>query len=388
MEEDHCALCNWCQKHGKLQNGVRACVPYQCYRNGSCRFHFPYPVSINPAAFLDTSIKGGQKHFVAEWNNPWMNQHSTPVLLAWRANVDLQPVLDKKAAIKYVCKYASKPEVLSQSYRDALTNFCSRMPHDLPAEKAVSRLFARMAADRDISAQEAVHLLLGDKVVGCSRTFVNLNAYIDTPHLLKETPGLDEDDSVFESAFFSRYKKRAQTKEGLSAFDFCRMFDVKNGAFFILTFHVFFVLTQLVSGGPNCFPRRQRKDVIVRMWPRQMVIPPTDDSGFEKWALCQLRLHKSFRRMDDLCSPSITDVFFSHLDGGGFPHLNKHGFHNGNSVQDNDDGSLPAVSLMNNNSERDTVLQQDDYQFLMNVVGVQSDSMFLLGNREVDITCS
>jgi hypothetical protein len=31
---------------------------------------------------------------------------------------------------------------------------------------------------------------------------------------------------------------------------------------------------------------------------------------------------------------------------------------------------LPAVSLMNNNSERDTDLQQDDYQFLMNVVGI------------------
>jgi hypothetical protein len=54
-----------------------------------------------------------------------MNQHSTLVLLAWRANVDLQPVLDKKAAIKYVCKYATKPEVLSQSYHNALTDFCS-----------------------------------------------------------------------------------------------------------------------------------------------------------------------------------------------------------------------------------------------------------------------
>lgn len=193
-------------------------------------------MSINPTAFLDTGVKGGRKQFAAERNDPWMNQHSTPVLLAWRANVDLQPVLDKKAAIKYVCKYASKPEVLSQSYRDALTDFCSRMPHDLPAEKAVSRLFARMAADRDISAQEAVHLLLGDKLVGCSRTFVNLNAYVDAPHLLKETPGLDEDDCIFETAFFDRYEKRPQTEERLSAFEFCRMFDIKNGAFFVLFF--------------------------------------------------------------------------------------------------------------------------------------------------------
>ena len=207
-ETDHCDLCNRCQKHGKLQNGVRACVPFQCYRKGSCRFHFPYPISFRPVAFVDSEDEEGRKHFVAERNDPWMNQHSTPVLLAWRANIDFQPVLDKKAAIKYVSKYASKPEVLSQSYRDALKDFCSWMPHDFPAEKAVGRLFARMAADRDISAQEAVHLLLGDKLVGCSRTFVNLNANIDAPHLLKEVPNLDDEDTVFESAFFAWYEKR------------------------------------------------------------------------------------------------------------------------------------------------------------------------------------
>jgi hypothetical protein len=42
------------------------------------------------------------------------------------------------------------------------------MPEDQPAENAVQRLFARMAADRDISAQEAIHLLLGEQLVGCS----------------------------------------------------------------------------------------------------------------------------------------------------------------------------------------------------------------------------
>jgi hypothetical protein len=114
------------------------------------------------------------------------------------------------------------------------------------AENAVSHLFARMAADRDISAQEVVHLLLGDKVVGCSRTFVNLDAYVDAPHLLKETPGLDEDDCIFESTFFSRYKRWPQTKERLSVFNFCRMFNVKNGVFFVFTIRVSFVLTQLV----------------------------------------------------------------------------------------------------------------------------------------------
>lgn len=242
MEDDHCALCNRCQKHGKITHGVRACLSSQCFKKGSCRFHFPYPICVEATASVDGEKEGSRKRFSAERNDPWMNQHSPSVLLAWRANVDLQPVLDKKAAIQYVSKYASKPEVLSQSYREALSDFCSRTPHDVPAERAVQRLFAKMAADRDISAQEAVHLLLGDKLVGCSRTFVTLNAYIDAPHLLKETVGVDDDDSVFENAFFATYEKRPVKLEQLNAVEFCKSFDAKRSLFSVNFFPIYFFL--------------------------------------------------------------------------------------------------------------------------------------------------
>lgn len=175
LKEDHCALCNRCQKHGALRNGVRTCHPSQCFKKGACRYHFPYAVAKQPNVFIEQEKGASRKRFTAQHNDPWLNQHSKVVLLGWRANIDLQPVLDRQAAIKYVSKYASKPEVISQSYRDALGDFCNRLPQELPAENAVRRLFAKMAADRDISAQEAVHLLLGENLVGCSRSFVNLN---------------------------------------------------------------------------------------------------------------------------------------------------------------------------------------------------------------------
>jgi hypothetical protein len=228
LEQDHCALCNRCQKHGAIRRGVRSCQPSQCFRKGLCRFHFPYPFNEQPLVFLAEENGTPRKRFAATRNDPWLNQHSRTVLLGWRANVDLQPVLDRQAAIKYVSKYASKPEVLSQSYRDALGDFCSRLPQNLPAENAVRRLFARMAADRDISAQEAVHLLLGEKLVGCSRSFVNLNASVDAPHVLKDVVQLDEDDCTFESAFFAHYEQRPAHLETLAAVDYCRQFDVKR----------------------------------------------------------------------------------------------------------------------------------------------------------------
>ena len=220
--------------HGTSNNNsIHACVPAQCFKKGVCRFHFPYSITSEPVAFVNEEDNMSRKTFAAKCNDPWLNQHSIPLLLAWRANVDVQLVLDKKSAIKYVSKYASKPEVLSQSYHDTLGNFCSPLPHNLPAEKAVQQLFVKMAADWDILAQEAVHLLLGNKLVGCSRTFVNLNANVDAPHLLKETPDLDDEDYVFESAFFSHYKRWPAAQNHLNAVDYCKVFDVKWGLFFI-----------------------------------------------------------------------------------------------------------------------------------------------------------
>lgn len=132
----------------------------------------------------------------------------------------------------YISKYASKPEALSESYHMALNEFCSRVPARLPAKSAVQRLFARMAADRDISAQEAVHLLLGEPLVGCSRSFVNLNAQTDAPHALWNTLELDEDDPAFEASFFARYQTRPDHLVHLNAIDFCKSFNVTQRSFF------------------------------------------------------------------------------------------------------------------------------------------------------------
>lgn len=122
----------------------------------------------NPLLMLKTLNQGRTSNSAPlAHNDAWLNQHSRAILIGWRANTDHQPVLDCKAAIIYISKYASKPETVSNGYHDALKEFCLHLPQDLPAKNAVQCLFARMA-DRDISTQEAVHLLLGDKLVGCS----------------------------------------------------------------------------------------------------------------------------------------------------------------------------------------------------------------------------
>jgi hypothetical protein len=208
----------------------------QCFKRGSCRFHFPYPVSDEPRAFIEGNGHHSRKRFAAVCNDPWLNQHAKLVLLGWRANMDMQPILDREAAMTYISKYASKPEALSDSYHTALKEFCSRLPAGLPAESAVQRLFARMAADRDISAQEAIHLLLGEQLVGCSRSFVNLNAQSDAPHALRNPLELDDNDPAFEDSFFAHYQTCPDHLAHLNAIEFCKSFTVLQRTFFVSCF--------------------------------------------------------------------------------------------------------------------------------------------------------
>ena len=119
-------------------------------------------------------------------------------------------------------------KVMSDLYHQALSTFCRRLPQNLPAKRTVQSLFAKMASDHDISAQEAIHLLLCEKLVGCSQSFVNLNSNIDTRNILTDTADLDNDDIVFKENFFQRYKARLTEFSHLNAVEYCSLFDVNK----------------------------------------------------------------------------------------------------------------------------------------------------------------
>ena len=143
-------------------------------------------------------------------------------------------MLDRTVAIKYISKYTSKPETPSDSYLQALTTFCNRLPHHLPVERAVQSLFAKMAADRDISTQEAVYLLLGENLVECSRSFVNLNTDVEAPEVLRDQTDLDDEDAAFNEPFFQQYQTRPPQFDCLNTVKYCMQFNAHSGWYPIL----------------------------------------------------------------------------------------------------------------------------------------------------------
>ena len=117
-----------------------------------CRFNFPH--ALVERSFLE---KDQKERFVFQCrrNDESLNRYNAFIISNWRANIDVQAVTSKHAAIEYVAKYAAKSEPRSNHYIELLTNIVhSEMSENDNARRAVQKLMIRTISERDISSQE------------------------------------------------------------------------------------------------------------------------------------------------------------------------------------------------------------------------------------------
>ena len=114
----------------------------------------------------------------------------------WRANVDLKPVLSIHATLQYVSKYASKAELRSAAFSEILNQILSESIPDDPILTSVQKLLLHSVAERDISAQETCHLLLGIPLYHLSRAFVSLNLNKESPRWIRDTGESGESSTI------------------------------------------------------------------------------------------------------------------------------------------------------------------------------------------------
>ena len=105
-------------------------------------------------------IKDGRVHvkLATRRNDPLMNSHCRIHMQGWRANVDLQLILDKEAAVRYMVKYASKPEKRSDNAGEIFTSIMG-VEHGDTAHWW-RRLMLKCVGNRDMGAQETAHSIL------------------------------------------------------------------------------------------------------------------------------------------------------------------------------------------------------------------------------------
>ncbi|CAB4041852.1 Hypothetical predicted protein [Paramuricea clavata] len=93
----------------------------------------------------------------------------------WRANVDLQVIVDEKACARYMAKYAAKGEPRSKSASEILKLSVSSLQNDDQVSSAFKKAMIQVAGDRDMAAQETAHMLLSLPLIGCTFSFVTIS---------------------------------------------------------------------------------------------------------------------------------------------------------------------------------------------------------------------
>ena len=173
------ALLNRLQQHS-------TCRPSYCLRTRkgetqpSCRFFFPRPAAAQPSVTKEVNHKDWM--FAPARNQELLNQCSPAITMGWLANTDVQPSVTLRGVLQYLSKYASKAEKASVSYVELQSQILPHVNSRAPALSFVSRLLNKLIGERDWSAQEVSHILLGLPLQDASRQVVTLDCRPEEVH--------------------------------------------------------------------------------------------------------------------------------------------------------------------------------------------------------------
>ncbi|CAK5270705.1 unnamed protein product [Mycena citricolor] len=282
--EELADLLNWVQRHSKCVARycqVKRKVPGQEEPQICCRFDYPMPC--HPDCAVIGRDSKSRLRFEPRRNDPLLNNYNRAMLMAWRANIDLKPVLSKDAAINYIAKYASKSEQQAPAFPEMLDGVVKLMNSGATAQLACQKLLNKMLGERSYSAQETAHLLLGIPLVRTSVAFQTL--YIGEEGDMRE---LDEGEEAPEEAEEPQEGGRRVTN-----------FEIHetlrgNGQSLQEVFENYLWRN-------NEWRKRRKQNVILRTFPRYS--PNPDSDVYPKYCRTKILLHHPFRSLDELQNP-------------------------------------------------------------------------------------
>ena len=79
-----------------------------------------------------------------------MNRHQRLQLQTWRANCDIQIILDHNACLNYIAKYASKAEYISDVAKSAFMNVMKNISGKETAGNIFRKLIIKSVGEREI----------------------------------------------------------------------------------------------------------------------------------------------------------------------------------------------------------------------------------------------
>jgi len=274
-ERDLDRLLSAVQRHSR-------CGPY-CMRRKrnsrvmACRFGFP--MQLEETSSLRS--EGGSWKFVPRRNDPLIQRYNRYVTQVWRGNTDFSAITSHDAVVNYISKYASKGEHASEAFSEVLRRVINRNNSEAPAATLIRQLLVSSVAERNYSAQEVMHLVMGWPLYHSSRSMIVLS-------LANEWRRLGRNES---SDTEIQYANRGADMSEISLFEYAKRFYTRSGRTI-----------------------RRRKECIVRVVPYLKL--SEDPILNEEYYKLQCKLHVPWRESFENLrhqDASWHDIYLAHL---------------------------------------------------------------------------
>lgn len=178
-DTDYVDLLNTVQRHTHCSSNY--CLrKRQSESDLKWRFNFPFEPSMTtklefePIHSKDKNCQYKVK-VTTKRNDPRLNNHQRVQLQGWRANCDIQVVIDYHACLEYLTKYASKGEPRSTVMKTAFNSIVHNCNSESSPTKLIKKVIMKSLGQRDFSAQETMHHLLSLKLVSSSFNVVPIS---------------------------------------------------------------------------------------------------------------------------------------------------------------------------------------------------------------------
>ena len=223
-DKDYEDLLNSVQRH--TQCSTAYCLRKKGNDNElSCRFNFPKQCCDQThLEYEKLKSKDGVEHYkvkvVTKQNDDRLNNHQRLQLQGWRANCDIQVIIDYHSCLEYIAKYASKAEKISSVAREAFTSVLCESSNQNDSKSALRKLMMRAVGQRDMSIQEVMHHILSIKLV--SSSFQVITTSLDGSRKVK----LTADGSLnTEPSLLDLYASRAIFETDFPGISKCNFID-------------------------------------------------------------------------------------------------------------------------------------------------------------------
>ena len=260
---DYSDLVNSVQRHTQ-------CSAAYCLRKKdnqdepTCRFKYPHPEQTCSCLSFEKLTDGSiRTTLTTKRNDPRVNSHNRLQLQHWRANVDLQIIVDVQACARYMAKYAAKGEPRSQTVHSLFKSCVDDLSHSSDSHKALKRAMLRAVGERDFSAQETCHMLLSLPLVSCTYNFVT--ASLDGSKKISKNP--ESGELLLQASILETYASRDASLSPLNLYQFVANYTTIGGKV-----------------------RKRSAPVVVRMFPTY----PANPQGEKYPKFCRTQLLKYY----------------------------------------------------------------------------------------------